>query len=85
MRYISITVDHDRELLILFNDIGNGDFSFAPQINVICSLSYKLLRNLAYNRKFLSTDDLRVLVQSIITSHIDNCNSLLYGVLATKT
>ena len=31
---------------------------------------------------FLSPDDLRILVQSIIVSRIDNCKSLLYGVLA---
>ena len=55
--------------------------SFSPHINAICSQSYKLLRNLASVRKFLSSDELRLLVQSIIVSRIDNCNSLLYGVL----
>ena len=59
----------------------DSELTFAPQINAICSSSYKLLRNLASVRKFLSTDDLRTLVQSIIVSRIDNCNSLLYGVL----
>ena len=60
----------------------DSELTFAPQINAICSSSYKLLRNLASIRKFLSPDDLRILVQSIIVSRIDNCNSLLYGVLA---
>ena len=60
----------------------DSELTFAPQINAICSSSYKLLRNLASVRKFLSPDDLRTLVQSIIVSRIDNCNSLLYGVLA---
>ena len=60
----------------------DSELTFAPQINAICSSSYKLLRNLASVRKFLSPDDLRILVQSIIVSRIDNCNSLLYGVLA---
>ena len=55
--------------------------TFSPQINAICSQSYRLLRNLASVRKYLSFNDLRVLVQSIIVSRIDNCNSLLYGVL----
>ena len=55
--------------------------TFSPQINAICSHSYRLLRNLASVRKYLSFNDLRVLVQSIIVSRIDNCNSLLYGVL----
>lgn len=60
------------------------DLSYAPQINSICSVSYKLLRNLASVRKFLDPDDLRILVQSIIISRIDNCNSLLYGILASN-
>lgn len=58
------------------------ELSLAPQINSICSQSYRLLRNLASIRKFISTKDLQLLVQSIIVSRIDNCNSLLYGVLA---
>ena len=55
--------------------------TFSPQINSICSQSYRLLRNLSTVRKFLSQKDLQILVQSIIVSRIDNCNSLLYGVL----
>ena len=58
---------------------------YGPQINSICSSSYRLLRNLASIRKFLDTNDLRLLVQSIIISRIDNCNSLLYGILARGT
>ena len=59
----------------------DSQLTFYPQINAICSQSYKLLRNLASVKRFLSSSDLRVLVQSIIVSRIDNCNSLLYGVL----
>ena len=62
----------------------DSQLTYSPQINSICSQSYKLLRNLASVRKFLSTDDLRLLVQSIIVSRIDNCNSLLYGVLGSN-
>ena len=60
----------------------DSELTFSPQINSICSQSYRLLKNLASVRKFLSSGDLRLLVQSIIISRIDNCNSLLYGVLA---
>ena len=58
--------------------------SYGPQINAICSVSYKLLKNLSSVRKFLDPNDLRLLVQSIIISRIDNCNSLLYGILASN-
>jgi hypothetical protein len=60
----------------------DSPLSFSPHINAICSQSYRLLRNLAGIRKFLTFNDLQILVQSIIVSRIDNCNSLLYGVLA---
>ena len=60
----------------------DSQLSYVPHINSICSQSYRLLRNLAAVRKFISTDDLRLLVQSIVVSRIDNCNSLLYGILA---
>jgi hypothetical protein len=63
----------------------DSELTYTPYINAICSQSYRLLRNLASIRKFLSTDDLRTLVQSIVVSRIDNCNSLLYGVLAQNT
>lgn len=62
--------------------VFDSELTFGPQINSICSVSYKLLRNLASVRKFLDPNDLRLLVQSIIISRIDNCNSLLYGILA---
>ena len=60
------------------------ELSYGPQINSVCSISYKLLRNLASVRKFLDPSDLRILVQSIIISRIDNCNSLLYGILSSN-
>ena len=72
----------------MVNNLGvivDAELSYSPQINSICSQSYRLLKNLASVRKFLSADDLRLLVQSIIISRIDNCNSLLYGVLARYT
>ena len=68
----------------MVNNLGvklDSMLTFTPQINSICSSSYRLLRNLASVRKFLCVKDLRLLVQSIIISRIDNCNSLLYGVL----
>ena len=63
----------------------DSQLSYVPHINSICSQSYRLLCNLASVRKFISTDDLRLLVQSIVVSRIDNCNSLLYGILALNT
>ena len=69
----------------IVNNLGvrfDSELSYTSQINAICSSGYRLLRNLASVRKFLTKDDLRTLVQAIVVSRIDNCNSLLYGILA---
>ena len=58
----------------------DSQLTFSPQINSLCSHSYQLLRNLHPIRKFISVEHLRLLVQSIIVSKIDYCNSLLYGI-----
>ena len=58
----------------------DSPLTFSPQINSLCSHSYQLIRNLHSVRKYLEVDHLRLLVQSIIVSKIDYCNSLLYGV-----
>ena len=58
----------------------DSQLTFAPQINSLCSHSYQLLRNLYSVQKYLEADHLRLLVQSIIVSKIDYCNSLLYGI-----
>ena len=58
----------------------DSQLPFSPQINCLCSHSYQLFRNLHPIRKFISVEHLRLLVQSIIVSKIDYCNSLLYGI-----
>ena len=54
--------------------------SFSPHISMIISLSYQQIYNIGQIRKYLTVEDLRTLVQALIVSKIDNCNSLLYGV-----
>ena len=41
---------------------------------------YHLLRNLAGIRKYLSTDDMKSLVNAIVIAKVDNCSSLLSGI-----
>ena len=54
--------------------------TFSPQISMIISQSYKQIYNIGQIRKYLTVEDLRTLVQSLIVSKLDNCNSLLFGV-----
>lgn len=56
--------------------------SFGPQIDrVICSC-YRFLRDISSIRKFLSEDDIKSLVHSVVVARIDNCNALYTGLSA---
>ena len=54
--------------------------SFSPQISMIISQSYGQISNINKIRKYLTIENLRTIVQALVVSKIDNCNSLLYGV-----
>ena len=48
-------------------------------VNKICVSCQYHLRNIAKIRKYLSEDTSQILVHEFISSKLDNCNSLLYG------
>ena len=48
-----------------------------------CKTSFYHLRNIARIRKFISTKTAEILVHAFVTSRLDNCNSLLYGLPKT--
>ena len=48
--------------------------------NGIVSHTYKLLGDVGRNRHLLSNDDTETIVHSIVSSRLDYCNSLFYGV-----
>ena len=60
--------------------ILDSTLSFSPYISASIAHGYQLIRNISVIRKYLSKDDLKTLVNSIIIAKVDNCNSLLYGV-----
>ena len=49
-------------------------------VTKVCQSTYLNLRNIGRIRKLLDEDSVKVLVQSLIISHLDYCNSLLLGV-----
>ena len=53
--------------------------SFGPHIDMVISQCYRLLRDISSVRKFLTTDNMKSLVNSIVVSRIDNGNSLFAG------
>jgi len=46
---------------------------------MICKTWYYHLRNISKIRKYLTEETTEILVQAFISSKLDNCNSLLYG------
>ena len=64
--------------------IIDNNLHFTPHINMILAQGYKLLRNIAGIRKYLSQDHIITLIHSLVVSKIDNCNSILYGANASE-
>ena len=48
-------------------------------VNKICKTSYYHLRNISKIRKYLTEETTEILVHAFVTSKLDYCNSLLYG------
>ena len=53
--------------------------SLDQRVTNVCKACFFHLRNIAKIRNYLSTADTEILVHALITSKLDSCNSLLYG------
>ena len=71
---VDISNSEIRNLCVWFD----STLSMAPHINKICQSAYYHLYNIRKIRKFLTYDQTKLIVQSVIMSRIDYCNSLLY-------
>ena len=54
----------------------------SSHISKQCTSAFYHLHNVSRNRRLLSTDTTKALVHAFVTSCIDHCNSLLYGLPA---
>ena len=57
----------------------DSELTMNTHVNKLCSATYFHLYNLRRIRKYLSQETYEQLVHAFITSRIDYCNSLLYG------
>ena len=53
--------------------------SMVPQVTAMCKSAFYHLRKISLIRKHLTFDAAQLLVHALITSKLDYCNSLLYG------
>ena len=54
-------------------------FNLNHHINKICRSAYYHLHNIRRIRKYLSRESTEKLIHAFVTSHLDYCNGLLYG------
>ena len=60
--------------------IFDSDNSFDNHVAKICRACYYHLRDLRRIRKFISDETAILLANAMVRSHLDYCNSILYGV-----
>ena len=55
-------------------------YSF-PQVKSLCKSAFYQMRNIARIRRYLSPKTTELLIHAFVSSKLDFCNSLLYGIL----
>ena len=71
---IDLTSDA-RNLGVVFDD----NLHFQKQINTVCSSAYFALNSIGKIRRYLDRQTTEKLVHTFVSSRLDQCNSLLYG------
>ena len=64
-----------RNLGVIFDECCN----MVEHVNKICKTSYYHLRNISKIRKYLTEETTEILFHAFVSSKLDYCNSLLYG------
>ena len=62
----------------------DSQLSMSTHISKLCSSAFFHLHNISSIRKFLSPVETKSLVHAFVTSRVDYCNSLLYGLPASQ-
>ena len=59
--------------------IFDTSLSMKPHVDSTCKTAFFHLHNIAKIRRFLTPDTTKTIVHAFVTSKVDYCNSLLYG------
>ena len=54
--------------------------SMDDQVKAVCRTTYAQLRGIGHIRRYLTTDAAKKVVNSLVTTRLDYCSSLLYGI-----
>ena len=60
--------------------IFDKHMTMEKQVNKMCKAAYFNIRNIAKIRKSLSKDDVKAIVNALVTPHLDYANSTLFGI-----
>ena len=60
--------------------VFDSSMSMEEHVNSVCKSCYTQLRYIGRIRKYLSVESTKQLVNSLVISRLDYCNSLLYGI-----
>jgi len=69
-----------KNLGVMFDNVLSMDL----QVNAICKSTNYYLRNISSIRKLLTQEATEKLIHALITSRLDYCNSLLFGIPNNK-
>ena len=58
----------------------DSKLDMTQHVNALCQSSYLQLRQIGRIRKYITTDATKTLVNALVTSKTDYCNSLLHGI-----
>ena len=67
--------DHARNIGVMFD----STLSLDRQISIVCKSALYSIRSISRIRKFLSMETAKSLIHALVTSKLDNCNAILYG------
>ena len=59
--------------------------SMIQHVNSVCTVGYMHVRNIVRIRRYLTEDATKTIVHALVTSRLDYCNAVLYGLPASVT
>ena len=62
----------------------DANLTLSSHLNDLCKKAFFFIKSIGLIRKYLPPDPLKRLVNALLISHLDYCNSLLYGLSSNK-